>query len=229
MSRKGQVHPLASYFESLPGHTLGSWAFQVGDFNGEGYDMILSFHIGIGGPSVNIYGYDPQAGRIIRYFEKTFYSKDESKYEQPPVRFIEYKGMQGFMLRRGTGSVVPGGEGWVPDPPPSWAGKWFFYTWDKEQRKFVEIEEVEEDGIESDWWPVSDPFAPPKQAVAAEVAPVARPLPPAVLALAMTETADYSPESPMMPLWAWIAIAGGAVLVAGVVVLIVRRKRKMPQ
>ncbi|MDR0443931.1 MAG: hypothetical protein LBH44_11035 [Treponema sp.] len=213
---------ILSRFEGLPGHIIGNGFCQIGDFNGEGYDMILKFFEGAGGPRLDILGFHPQAGKIIQYFNKTF----DSESYQPPVRFILYKGMQGFMMRRGTGYEVPGGPGWVPDPPPSWAGRWFFYTWDKEQQKFVEIEEVEEDGIESDWHPVSDPVAPPKQAVAAEVAPVARPLPPAVLALAMTETADYRPESPMMPLWAWLAIIGGAaVLVVVVILLVVKRKK----
>ncbi|MDR0444658.1 MAG: hypothetical protein LBH44_14770 [Treponema sp.] len=211
LSEKGDVHPLAPHFESLPGRTVGRWVFQVGDFNGEGFDMMLDFNIGTGGPSVYISGYDPQTGEIRNYFGGTF----DSKYDKgPPVRFIEYKGMQGFMLLRGTGYVVPGGEGWVPDPTPSWAGKWFFYTWDKEQRKFVEIEEVNEDGTEIER-PVSDPV------VTAEAAPVSEALPAAVPA---HETANA--ETSPMPLWAWFAIIGGAVVVVGGVVVFVAKRKK---
>ncbi|MDR0443043.1 MAG: hypothetical protein LBH44_06530 [Treponema sp.] len=203
---KDRVVPL-SRFEDLPGRTMNNGSFQIGDFNGEGFDMWLHFHLGAGGPSVEISGHDPQTGEVILYFDENF----DSEYDEgPPVRFIEYKGMQGFMLLRGTGHIVPGGPGWVPDPTPSWVGKWFFYTWDKEQRKFVEIEEVNEDGTEIER-PVPDPVVD-----ADIIETVAESQASETIGNSIAQSnAGTSP----IPLWLRIAIAGG-VVVAGVVVLL---------
>ena len=59
-----------------------------------------------------------------------------------PVEFMTYNGMYGFKVYYSNNEVT-GGIGWVPDPDPK-NGKWIFYTWDAEQKKYVEIGEVVE-------------------------------------------------------------------------------------
>ena len=142
---RGWVHPLAGNFEILPGRTIG-W-LQIGDFNGEGFDMILNFHTGGGGPSIIITGFNPQTGSMDWVFFENF----DDRYENSPIRFIKYRGMYGFMVREGDPPQVAGGPTWTPDPPNPRARRWFFYTWDREQFTFVEIGEVDETYIEGDW------------------------------------------------------------------------------
>jgi len=149
---KNDVFGYDSYYQSLPGHTMNGGFFQIGDFNGDGLDEILYFWFGAGGPSVEITGFDPEKWGMELLFSQAF---DEDR-ELPPVKFVTYKGMRGFMLRRGDGYQVAGGPDWVPEPPSPQAGKWFFYTWDGEQRTFVEIGEVGETLIESEWQPTTE-------------------------------------------------------------------------
>ena len=139
------LRPLVSHMESLPGRTIGDR--QIGNFSSEGYDMILNLHTGGGGPMVNISAFDPQAGRIRLIFSENF----DDRYENPPIRFIVYRDMHGFMVREGDPPQVAGGPTWVPEPPNPRAGRWFFYTWDREQFTFVEIGEVDEAGIKEGW------------------------------------------------------------------------------
>jgi hypothetical protein len=146
------IHPLAPYFDELPGRTI-SGNYKIGDFNSNGFDDILYFHMGAGGPKMEIIGFDPSKGEMALLFSGIF----DDQHEGLPVKFITYKGMQGFMLLRGDGHPVAGGMGWVPEPPSPQAGKWFFYTWDGEQRTFVEIGEVDEALIESEWQPATAP------------------------------------------------------------------------
>jgi len=45
-----------SYYESFPGVTRGDGAYQVGDFNGDGFDKVLIFVAGNPGPTFDILG-----------------------------------------------------------------------------------------------------------------------------------------------------------------------------
>jgi hypothetical protein len=77
----------------------------------------------------------------------------------------------------------------------------------------VEIEEVNEEGIGAERWPVSGPvvIAAPDESQTVETAGSA--------------VAQNSNGTGSMPLWAWIAIAGGAVLIVVVILLVVKRKK----
>jgi hypothetical protein len=69
-----------------------------------------------------------------------------------------YKGMQGFQIRYNVNEVA-GGEGWVSEPDPR-NGLWFFYTWDKRERRFVSRGEVEPQYIGVDINPAQRQDAP---------------------------------------------------------------------
>jgi hypothetical protein len=142
---EGDVYHPRSYSERLPGVTRGNGMYQIGDFNGDGFDEVAEFTTGAPTPQFLICGYDPLESNIKWYCSIPF----DYDYSLPPVEFIIYKRMKGFKLRYFTDEVA-GGQGWVPDPSPK-NGRWFFYIWDEGRRRFVEIEEVEEDGIESPW------------------------------------------------------------------------------
>jgi len=143
----------ASHLATLPGRTLGYGGFQIGDFNGEGLDMILDFSFPFGSilPSVDIHSFDPRTGGIEKVFSMPF----DKYYEQLPVRFITYNEMQGFMLRFYAGYWGWDGEnyGWIPYAGPR-AGRWFFFFWDSGRREFVEAGEVNKAGTESARYPI---------------------------------------------------------------------------
>ena len=136
--RIDQIRPFTQHLESLPGRTVGP--HQIGDFNGEGFDMILT---NTGDPAIVIIGFNTHTGRFELIFDENF----DDQYENSPIRFIRYRGRYGFMVREGDPPQVAGGPNWIPDPPNPRAGRWFFYTWDREQFTFVEIGEVDKAGI----------------------------------------------------------------------------------
>ena len=142
---ESDVSYFRAYYESFPGVTRGDRTYQIGDFNGDGFDEIAQFMDGASSPTFEICGYDSREGNM-KWNCSIPYDK---RYYPSPVEFIIYKGMKGFKLRYYVNEVA-GGPGWVPEPSPK-NGRWFFYTWDEEQRIFVEIEEVKEGGIESPW------------------------------------------------------------------------------
>jgi len=233
---RGWVHPNASAFESLPGRTIG--ARQIGDFNGEGFDMILNLHIGGGGPGVDITVFNPQTGMMEWIFSENF----DNRYENSPIRFIRYRGMYGFMVREGDPPQVAGGPTWVPEPNPR-AGRWFFYTWDREQFTFVEIGEVDETYIEGDWRPGESPVVELIEQTAIEFSEVPNEsetanitITPVVDDFAGNQPiqapavnvpqADFVTDGGGMLLWAWFAIIGGVVVAGGAVLVVVRRKKK---
>jgi hypothetical protein len=123
--------PFLPYYESLPGVTRGDGTYQIGDFNGDGFDEKMEFADGASSPDFYISGYDPQEGKIKTYCSIPWDLVD-GEYRIPPVEFIIYKGMQGFQVNY-------------------WDWGWVFYTWDEERRQFVLIDKVEKDGIESPW------------------------------------------------------------------------------
>jgi hypothetical protein len=232
VAERGRTNPHSSHLDNLPGHTVGRWAFQIGDFNGKGYEMVLNFNIGAGGPSVDISAFVPQTGRIEMIFSENF----DDRYENPPVRFIVYRGMYGFMVREGNPPQVAGGPTWTPDPPSPRAGRWFFYTWDAEQRTFVEVGEVDEAFIEGDWHPGKKPAVKPiqeqnnitayqlgadtiEETTPTDMTAVHQPIPVTSTAQPLFNGAATSP----LLTWMWIVIASGVI--GGLVLVVVRRKR----
>jgi len=224
---------LSQYFKNLPGRTI--WGNQIGDFNGEGFDMILTFRIGGMGSFFSISGFDPQTGKIRTVIDPFDFSFDE-RDENPPVKFVTYRGMQGFIFRYFDPPQVAGGPTWIPDPPNPRAGRWFFHIWDREQFAFVEIGEVDEAYIEGDWRLGESPVIELIQeengttayqsgaGTGEEAMPIAEVTPATAQQPLPIAQSGFIPNS--FPQWAWFAIIGGAVLIGGIALSAIRRKKQ---
>jgi hypothetical protein len=221
---------LASHYTNLHGRTIGN--ARIGDFNGKGYDMILSLGVSGMGSFFTISGFNPQVGRIEQIFFENFDGGDE----RPPVRFVTYRGMQGFIFRFFDPPQVAGGPTWTPDPPDPRDGRWFFYRWDTAQRTFVEVGEVDEAYIEGDWRhgeSPADELIQEENAITAYQlrADAVEETTPIVTATVYQLT--VTTEQPLFisqsgvttnPLWMWIIIAGGVAVVGGIVLFVARRR-----
>jgi hypothetical protein len=127
--------------QKIPGTRIDNSTSSFGDFNGDGKDEIFEYGFYGRGFFIVIWGYDEAEDDYIDYCEIPFKIID-SKNGPAPVEFMTYRGMFGFKVYYFNPEVA-GGIGWVPDPDPK-NGKWIFYTWDEEQKKYVEIGEVVE-------------------------------------------------------------------------------------
>ena len=134
--------------KDIPGIRVGEGSCVVYDYNGDGFDDIFNYGFSGRGAYIWIMGHDLNKEDIEFYSEIPFEIIDRAR-GPAPVEFVTYKGMKGFKVYY-MGYEVAGGPGWVPDTDPR-NGKWIFYAWDEKRREFVEIEEVEEGGIESAW------------------------------------------------------------------------------
>ena len=130
----------------IPGMRVGESSCVVYDYNEDGFDEIFRYAFGGSGNIVWIAGYDPEKKKFVDYARVPFKIIDRVR-GPAPVEFVTYKGMKGFKVYFFVGELV-GGPSFVPSPNPK-NNRWFFYTWDEEQRKFVEIEEFEENWEES--------------------------------------------------------------------------------
>ena len=114
---------IISWYQSLPGITIDSDLCQIIDINGDGYDEILQIIEGGTGNRLEIQGYNPQSNKFEWYCDVPI--NITRRNDQPsPVEFLNYKGMYGLK------ALSPN-------------NKWFFYTWDETQRKYIEVEEVD--------------------------------------------------------------------------------------
>jgi hypothetical protein len=134
--------------QNIPGVRLGEGSCVVYDYNDDGFDEIFNYGFWGNQWLIHIEGYDPEKEAIVDYADIPFDIIDRKK-GPAPIEFTNYKGMKGFKIYFASVEVA-GGPGFVPDPHP-YNRKWIFYTWDKEQRKFVDIGEyTEETVIEQD-------------------------------------------------------------------------------
>jgi len=127
--------------QDIPGTHIGNTTSSFGDYNGDSIDEIFEYGFFGWGSVINIWSYDKIKDKFVSYCEIPFEIID-SKKGPAPVEFLTYKGMYGFKVYYSNNEVA-GGIGWVSDPDPN-NGKWIFYTWDTDQRKYVEIGEVVE-------------------------------------------------------------------------------------
>jgi hypothetical protein len=219
ISQDENPYDYLSYYQSLPGVTVDGIC-QVGDFNSDGFDDVLSLL----GSKLAICGFP--SGRKTWYCGIPYGLVDGGN-GQPPVEFINYNGEKGFKLYFEVYEVA-GGVGWVPDPHPD-NGKWIFYSWSNWNRRFVKIEEVEEDGIESLWFvdvkEIQVQIIEIKETVSQETE---EKNPQSVIDTKnQTETVvENDAEEGSMPLWALVAIIGGVVAIAGSTALFVVKRRK---
>jgi hypothetical protein len=198
-------HHLFSFYQNLQGVTIEDGICHISDLNKDGFDEILE----IVASRLAIIGYDPRKGEI-KWYCKIPYDDIDKGYSSPPVEFLTYKGMDGFKVRYFQYDVA-GGPGWVPEPNPD-NGKWFFYTWDKGRREFVEVEEFEEDWEKSYKEPVQPVLAEQNTGEFAQDRE--------------TQKETASSDSGKNPrFYFYIAIAVGVIALALAVFFVVRRKK----
>jgi hypothetical protein len=125
--------------QDIPGTRIGNSTSSFSDFNGDGIDEIFEYGFYGRGFFIIIWGYDEAKDGFVSYCEIPFDIIDPKK-GPAPVEFMTYRGMFGFKVYFESTEVADG-IGWVPDPNPK-NDTWRFYTWDAEQRKYIEIGEV---------------------------------------------------------------------------------------
>ncbi len=130
--------------QNIPGVRLGEGSCVLYDYNDDGLEEVFNYGFWGNQWLIHIEGYDPEKETIVDYADIPFDIIDRKK-GPAPVDFTNYKGMNGFKVYF-LNVEVAGGPGWVPEPHPN-NGKWIFYTWDKEQRKFVDIGEYTEETV----------------------------------------------------------------------------------
>ena len=148
-------HILEILTNSLSGVRIWNSPAVIRDFKNDGHNEIAFMLLGGSAYSFWILGIDPDIKEIVYYFNGIFYVDYPPTFA--PVEFMKYKGMDGFKMLR----IVP---------PPERASvkypfrgnksiSWFFYTWDKEEKKYVIVEEFEEDWEKSYKEPVQSVLA----------------------------------------------------------------------
>jgi hypothetical protein len=194
-----------SYYR-LPGVTVDGIC-QVGDFNGDGFDDVLSLLGGVGG-GFFICGFP--GGRETWYCNIHYGLVGDG--EQSPVKFINFNGENGFKVYYYQYEVA-GGPGWVSDPSPD-NHKWLFYKWDERQQKFDIAGIVLEGDIELPWSAERNEMKETAEQSAIDTENQTE---------AVVET---NAEKKSIPLWALIAIIGVFVAVSACTALFVVKRRK---
>jgi hypothetical protein len=135
-----EEHSDFDIMRDIPGERIGNTSSSIGDFNDDGIDEVFEYGFYGYGKRIIIWGYDLGKDDFISYCEIPFALYN--RYGPAPVKFMTYRGMYGFKVSFYTGDVA-GGPDYVPESYPD-NGKWFFYTWDVEQREYVRVGEVVE-------------------------------------------------------------------------------------
>jgi len=122
----------------IPGTHIPDGCVSFGDFNGDGIDELFRFlYVEELGHNIDFFHYEPQRKGFVLC--RIRYKVIDQKEAPAPVVFTTYHGMNGFKVYTNTR--------WSPDPDPAPDpnnDKWIFYSWNKAQRKYVEVGEVVE-------------------------------------------------------------------------------------
>lgn len=119
----------------IPGTRIGNLASSFGDFNGDGIDEIFEYGFYASTSEIIIQGYNAEKDDFVD-FCRTIYKLIDRENGPAPVEFMTYNGMYGFKV-------------YYFEYDPTYRSKnprhnkWFFYTWDAEQREYIEVGEVE--------------------------------------------------------------------------------------
>jgi hypothetical protein len=127
--------------KDIPGTHIGKGLSSIGDFNGDGIDEIFQYIFSGMGNFIFIQGYDADKNDKVPYCDIPFELIDPEN-GPAPVKFMSYKGMDGFKVYYFRTDVADG-PNYVSEPD-SGNKKWFFYTWDTNKREYVRVEEVVE-------------------------------------------------------------------------------------
>jgi hypothetical protein len=121
--------------ENIPGKQLGNSFNFYGDFNGDDIDELFYLDFGLLN-LLQIYGFDETKDKFIDLLNVSF----EYKYIQriPTIKYMTFNNVSGFVVL-----YISYYEGGDPNPIiDPYIGKWLFFTWNNEQRKYVRIGEV---------------------------------------------------------------------------------------
>jgi len=124
----------------IPGSHIGDSTSSIGDFNGDGKNEIFEYGFYGRGFFIIIRGYDVEEDDFEDYCQIPFRLIDREN-GPAPVEFITYNDMYGFKVL--YEQIELGLSYYTETDPNSKSNKWFFYTWDKEQKKYIEIGEIE--------------------------------------------------------------------------------------
>jgi hypothetical protein len=136
----GRIQSQFDIMKSIPGAHISNGYSSMWDFNDDGLDELFQYAFGGMGNFILITGYNAEADDIEYHCNIPFDLIDPEN-GPAPLEFMTYKGMKGFKAYFFEPTVA-GGPTLLPDPADPNNGKWFFYTWDEEQREYVRIEEV---------------------------------------------------------------------------------------
>ena len=128
--------------KDIPGIRIGNSTSSFGDFNGDGIDEIFEYAFGGNAYLITIQGYEEEKDDFVSYTLDSWITFKIINHENgpAPVKFMNYQGMDGFkVFFFATG--VAGGQSYASDWNPN-NNKWIFYTWDSEQRRYIEAGEV---------------------------------------------------------------------------------------
>jgi hypothetical protein len=101
-------------------------------------DEVLNFCFGGSWWGLQIYGYNKQKDEFVNLAEVPFDIIDRENGPSP-VEFIVYNGMNGFKVYYCLSLGTPEHK---PKNIINEDYAWYFFTWDKEKNKFVEVCEI---------------------------------------------------------------------------------------
>jgi hypothetical protein len=149
------------WVKDMPWSRFGNSSAIIGDFNGDGYDEIMLFEyekrkLITGDIFCNIYGFDDDSDKRVR-FETSLWVWLPGTWDYGSlVQFGTYNGIEGFIIYEDTPTGEMAKQYYGPnqilfDEFEVHEGRWHFYTWDKEEEKYVFIDKVNPDEIKTQW------------------------------------------------------------------------------
>ena len=141
-SSQGRVeHNIFDIMKDIPGTRIGNLTASFGDFNGDGIDELFQYGFGGNANFVEIIGYVVEYDDFINYADNLTFGIIDMDNGPAPVEFMTYNSVYGFKYFVSIPEVA-GGPGHIDYEPNPKNERWFFYTWDAEQRQYVEVGEV---------------------------------------------------------------------------------------
>jgi hypothetical protein len=157
------------YIEDIPCRRIGNSSTIVGDFNQDGYDEIMFFYFFYKPENYftsvflfSILSFTDENSLGIG-FVPTFEARlflllpwDVITWEYgSPVQFGTYKGIEGFVIYEhiptGSTIIVSDSISGEPEEILEYIETWRFYTWDKDEEKYVFIDQVNPEEIKAQW------------------------------------------------------------------------------
>ena len=117
--------------QDIPGTHIGGTISSFGDFNGDSIDEMFRYEFYERKSVIKFWGYNKVDDR---FFDCEIPFEIIDKVKGPaPVEFIIYQRMYGFKVYN---------KKYHMETDTTEEGKWYFYTWDAEQKNYIEIGEI---------------------------------------------------------------------------------------